>query len=85
MPIIIIIGKNISSSSNHSTRYSRIISVTVLVAVEIVLFAVLLVVMLIRRLCEQNTRKLDCGSIGHNRLASILVIKIRFVITLHTL
>jgi len=46
MPIIIIIIGKIISSSNRSTRYSRIVSVTVLVTIEILLFAVLVVLVL---------------------------------------
>jgi hypothetical protein len=44
--IIIIVGK-IISSSNRSTLYSRIVSITVLVAIEILLFAVLVVVVVV--------------------------------------
>ena len=47
--IIIIVGK-IISSSNRSTLYSRIVSITVLVAIEILLFAVLVVVVVACRL-----------------------------------
>ena len=47
--IIIIVGK-IFSSSNRSTLYSRIVSITVLVAIEILLFAVLVVVVVACRL-----------------------------------